>query len=63
MINNKNTFIKYREQDIHWAVYNSEIAHFECICDENILKWKCKDNNDKSIYKELYIESVTTKIF
>jgi len=61
LINNKNTFIKYREQDIHWAVYNSEIAHFECICDENASKWEYKDDDDESVNKELCIELVAVK--
>jgi len=29
-------------QNTHWAVYNDEIVHFECIYSEDVLKQKCK---------------------
>jgi len=61
LINNKSTFIKHKEQDIHWAAYNSEIDHYECICDKNSLKQKCKSNNDISTDKKLHTELVATK--
>jgi len=61
LISSKNTFTKYKKQDTHWAACNSEIAHSECICDENTLKWKCKNNNDELTDKELCTESITAR--
>ncbi len=53
--------IKHKKQNTHWAAYNSEITHSECICGEDALKWKCKNDNDELIDKKLYTKSVTTK--
>ena len=61
MISDKNIFTKHEKQNIHWAVCNSEITHYECICDENSSKQKCKDNDDRLTDKELCTESVAAK--
>jgi len=61
LISNKNTFTKHKKQDTHWAAYNSETAHQRYIHDEDSLKWKCKNNDDRSADKELHTELVAVR--